>query len=278
MRGQFGQPEVGHGKAGHWRTRPLGDHLDGADRQRTSHPRHDEEQGARGPGDRLALAADGQEVGEEARHPGRLRLLRGAPRRSRDRGGLQPAAQPPARAADACRRGEGQARALREADRAHRRGGRDAADGAGRRPHRRGLHGPPASAVAEGARAGAEGQARHGSSPSSRSSRYHNVDPDNVRNMADIGGGAAYDIGCYPIVVARYIFGAEPLRVVGADRPRSEVRHRPHHQRADRFRRGPPSDLHRLDPGDALSARQHPRHQGAGSRSRSRSTPRRAAR
>jgi predicted dehydrogenase len=42
---------------------------------------------------------------------------------------------------------------------------------------------------------------------------YHNVDPDNVRNMADIGGGAAYDIGCYPIVVARYIFGAEPLRV-----------------------------------------------------------------
>lgn len=43
---------------------------------------------------------------------------------------------------------------------------------------------------------------------------YHNVDPDNVRNMADIGGGALYDIGCYPIVVARYIFGAEPTRAV----------------------------------------------------------------
>jgi predicted dehydrogenase len=42
---------------------------------------------------------------------------------------------------------------------------------------------------------------------------YHNVDPANVRNMPDIGGGAAYDIGCYPIVVGRYIFGAEPLRV-----------------------------------------------------------------
>lgn len=42
---------------------------------------------------------------------------------------------------------------------------------------------------------------------------YHNVDPTNVRNMADIGGGAAYDIGCYPIVVARYVFGAEPIRV-----------------------------------------------------------------
>ena len=43
---------------------------------------------------------------------------------------------------------------------------------------------------------------------------YYNVDPANVRNMADIGGGALYDIGCYPIVVARYIFGAEPVRVV----------------------------------------------------------------
>jgi predicted dehydrogenase len=43
---------------------------------------------------------------------------------------------------------------------------------------------------------------------------YFNTDPKNVRNIADIGGGAAYDIGCYPIVVGRYIFGAEPLRVV----------------------------------------------------------------
>lgn len=43
---------------------------------------------------------------------------------------------------------------------------------------------------------------------------YFNVDPNNVRNMADIGGGAIYDIGCYPIVVSRYIFDAEPERVV----------------------------------------------------------------
>ena len=42
---------------------------------------------------------------------------------------------------------------------------------------------------------------------------YYNVDPNNVRNMADIGGGAVYDIGCYPIVVARYVFGCEPLAV-----------------------------------------------------------------
>jgi predicted dehydrogenase len=43
---------------------------------------------------------------------------------------------------------------------------------------------------------------------------YYNVDPQNVRNMADIGGGALYDIGCYPTVVSRYIFGSEPLRVI----------------------------------------------------------------
>jgi predicted dehydrogenase len=43
---------------------------------------------------------------------------------------------------------------------------------------------------------------------------YHNVDPGNVRNMADIGGGAIMDIGCYPIVGSRYIFDSEPQRVV----------------------------------------------------------------
>src|SRR5262249_40067334 len=30
---------------------------------------------------------------------------------------------------------------------------------------------------------------------------YFNVDPANVRNQADIGGGALLDIGCYPVVV-----------------------------------------------------------------------------
>ena len=40
------------------------------------------------------------------------------------------------------------------------------------------------------------------------------LDPGNVRNRADIGGGALYDVGCYPIVTSRYVFGADPQRVI----------------------------------------------------------------
>ena len=39
---------------------------------------------------------------------------------------------------------------------------------------------------------------------------YFNDDPDNIRNIAEFGGGALMDIGCYPISVARFLFGAEP--------------------------------------------------------------------
>jgi predicted dehydrogenase len=42
---------------------------------------------------------------------------------------------------------------------------------------------------------------------------YTNVDPKNVRNQVDIGGGALYDIGCYPIVTSRFLFESEPTRV-----------------------------------------------------------------
>ena len=42
---------------------------------------------------------------------------------------------------------------------------------------------------------------------------YRLLDPANVRNRAP-GGGGLYDIGCYAILTARYIFGAEPTRVV----------------------------------------------------------------
>jgi predicted dehydrogenase len=41
---------------------------------------------------------------------------------------------------------------------------------------------------------------------------YHNVDPGDVRNQADIGGGGLYDIGCYAIVAGRFFFGSEPTR------------------------------------------------------------------
>jgi predicted dehydrogenase len=44
---------------------------------------------------------------------------------------------------------------------------------------------------------------------------YFNRDPQNVRNIATIGGGGIMDIGCYPITLSRMIFGAEPVRVVG---------------------------------------------------------------
>ena len=44
---------------------------------------------------------------------------------------------------------------------------------------------------------------------------YFNDDPGNIRNMADIGGGALYDIGCYAIVAGRYVFESEPKRVIG---------------------------------------------------------------
>ncbi|MBL8833039.1 MAG: Gfo/Idh/MocA family oxidoreductase [Rhodospirillales bacterium] len=43
---------------------------------------------------------------------------------------------------------------------------------------------------------------------------YNNPDPANIRNMADIGGGGLYDIGCYAVLTARFVFGGEPSRVV----------------------------------------------------------------
>jgi len=43
---------------------------------------------------------------------------------------------------------------------------------------------------------------------------YFNDDPRNIRNMAAIGGGALYDIGCYPIVTGRFLFEAEPQRAI----------------------------------------------------------------
>ena len=47
---------------------------------------------------------------------------------------------------------------------------------------------------------------------------YHNVDPANIRNIAEYGGGALMDVGCYAINVARWMFDAEPTAVSAAVR------------------------------------------------------------
>ncbi|MDE3176887.1 MAG: Gfo/Idh/MocA family oxidoreductase [Pseudomonadota bacterium] len=44
---------------------------------------------------------------------------------------------------------------------------------------------------------------------------YRLLDADNVRNRPP-GGGGLYDIGCYAILTARYIFAAEPVRVAAS--------------------------------------------------------------
>ena len=42
---------------------------------------------------------------------------------------------------------------------------------------------------------------------------YYNVDPDNMRNKPELGGGGLPDIGVYPTVVTRFSTGKEPLRL-----------------------------------------------------------------
>jgi len=42
---------------------------------------------------------------------------------------------------------------------------------------------------------------------------YNNPDPENVRNIAEFGGGGLMDIGCYMILFARMVFQDEPGRV-----------------------------------------------------------------
>jgi len=61
---------------------------------------------------------------------------------------------------------------------------------------------------------------------------YFNADPGNIRNQPGAGGGALYDIGCYAILSGRFLFEAEPRRVIalvdrdpalGTDRTTSAV-------------------------------------------------------
>ncbi len=43
---------------------------------------------------------------------------------------------------------------------------------------------------------------------------YFNINPANIRNQIETGGGALYDIGCYLVQASRYAFKSEPQRVV----------------------------------------------------------------
>jgi predicted dehydrogenase len=45
---------------------------------------------------------------------------------------------------------------------------------------------------------------------------YYNINPANIRNKIDAGGGALMDIGCYLIQAARFAFAQEPTRVVAS--------------------------------------------------------------
>ena len=44
---------------------------------------------------------------------------------------------------------------------------------------------------------------------------FFNQDPANIRNIAEYGGGAIMDIGCYLVNTSRLILGREPDRVLG---------------------------------------------------------------
>ncbi len=43
---------------------------------------------------------------------------------------------------------------------------------------------------------------------------FYNRDQKNIRNNPAYGGGSAYDIGVYPVVTSRLVFGEEPLEVI----------------------------------------------------------------
>lgn len=44
---------------------------------------------------------------------------------------------------------------------------------------------------------------------------YFNIDPDNIRNKREMGGGGLLDIGCYNISLSRFLLNSEPKRVLG---------------------------------------------------------------
>jgi predicted dehydrogenase len=63
---------------------------------------------------------------------------------------------------------------------------------------------------------------------------YYRRDPADIRSRAEYGGGSLMDIGCYPIMLSRWLFGTEPAHVIadiehdlelGVDRLASAILH-----------------------------------------------------
>ena len=119
-------------------------------------------------------------------------------------------------------------------------------------------HHPQWSAVRELVRQGEIGPLRFMQVPFS----YFNDDPANIRNAADVGGGAVYDIGCYAITAGRWFFEADAAARGRDDRHRPGVPDRPARQRAARFRRRAPARVHGRHAVGPLPARAARRHAG----------------
>src|ERR1035437_829202 len=44
---------------------------------------------------------------------------------------------------------------------------------------------------------------------------FYNIEPNNIRNRMEFGGGAMMDIGCYCVNLSRFLFGEEPESIMG---------------------------------------------------------------
>lgn len=73
------------------------------------------------------------------------------------------------------------------------------------------IHHPQWLKVRELVQGGAIGTLRHVQGAFT----YFLMDPDNMRNRPELGGGALPDIGVYPTVATRFVTGVEPVRVQG---------------------------------------------------------------
>ena len=47
---------------------------------------------------------------------------------------------------------------------------------------------------------------------------FFNNDPKNIRNIKKYGGGSLYDIGCYPILISRFLLDKEPKKVIATSK------------------------------------------------------------